>query len=156
MLTAEESAAVHSPKLASPGFFMSNDLVSYYSNITEKDSSISSELDDKVFDDYLDLKNNKFIYSDLYSDETDEFAVFDRKMRNHLLVFSYYHDTFTDYAIVLDGRYKDQVVYSNSHRFLLTQMSFLDWLTAYYEIALECKKYYFLSLGNEFPVPRNW
>lgn len=156
MLTAEESAAVHSPRLASPGVFENNELVSYYSDLADIDSKISCGSDEKEFDDYLNLDTNKFIYGDLYSFNLDEYNIVDRRMRDHLLVFSYYHDTNTDYAIVLDGIYKDQVVYFNSHSFLLTHMSFLDWLIAFYETALECKKYYFLSLGDEFPVPRGW
>ena len=88
--------------------------------------------EESVFIDYIEWKT--------FPDEDEYWGEYREGMMKHILLLSYEDYYRLEIGLVLDGKYKGEVVYI-PHEFgshlILTHMSFLDWFIGYYTHELD-------------------
>ena len=112
-------------------------------NGTRTRSVHASNVDNMVFEDYIDADTNNLKFSSLKEIDFNAYCSYLNEFRKHMLIVDFYVDIGTEYGIVLDGKYKDEVVYFcqniETSDVLFTHYSFLDWILDYYRKLLSCE-----------------
>ena len=119
-----------------------NDLLKYYFQVFDGCSDINTQYPE--FDDLEGYftEEGLFIYRKHYKEDFDVFLSYESAMKKHLLIFSYDDECRIVYALAMDGKHKDQVVYYSyeskgtvmkGRDIVFTNMSFLEWMVALYK-----------------------
>ena len=152
MFSVQETLAILANESFSDSVLSTNELSTSYCKKFHYDIHLNNapEQISKTLDDYFDYETEQSTFQHLLiEDKVDEFDVIEKEMKKHLLIFSFYDEIHVEYAIALDGQFKDQVVYytyEDRKNIKVTNLSFLDWMIEYYKQGLECRPGYFLSM----------
>ncbi len=159
MLTVEQSLSLMSGQDCDGGDIEFKDLSQFYFAANQFDcenllgfyyetfgqglekSSLELESSPTVLDDYFS-EDGVFKYQYLRSENKESFIEYESAMKTHMLIFSFDDMTRTQYAIALDGKHKDQVIYysyepvalcMSEKNLVYTGVSFLEWMQSLYE-----------------------
>ena len=159
MLTVEQSLSLMLGQDSDGGDIEYKDLSQFYFAVNQFDcenlldfyfetfgeglakNSLKPESLQAVLDDYFS-EDGVFKYQHLRSENKATFIEYESAMKTHLLIFSFEDMTRTQYAIALDGKHKNQVVYysyepaalcMSGQNIVYTGMSFLEWMHSLFD-----------------------